>query len=491
MTKDDFAELNRQRELAGEDLYANPRNTAAGSVRQLDPQVTASRSLMFYAYSVGSADMLVSVTQWELLQFLRKIGFLTTPEAKLVDSVEEVRQQYDCLEKKRNDLDYDIDGVVVKVNSFRQQQKLGVLSRSPRWAIAMKFPPQQEETSIEDIVVQVGRTGILTPVAYLKPVRVGGVEVKRASLHNYKEILRKDIRIGDRVIVQRAGDVIPEVVKPIVAKRSGDETSFSMPRNCPVCGSQVIKLEDEVYHRCPNLACPAQVLERIIHFAAKSGVDIDGLGPKIIEQMLEEGLISSFADLYTLRREQIITLDRMAEKSADNLLAALERSKQTDLTHLIVASGINNVGEHVASLLAENFGSIDQIASASEDELAEIEGIGPIVAQSIVHFFSNRQNQQIYGKLEEVWCKLPTHATKTGPKPLEGKIFVLTGGMVKYSRDQAKKILQNLGARVTATVSKKTNYLVAGSDPGSKYEKAKKLNVAILSEDDFLGMIGE
>ena len=301
LAKSDFARLNKEREERGEELYANPRNTAAGSVRQLDAKITGSRPLKFYAHGVGKIEGPQLGNQWELLRLLKQLGFDATPEAQLVFYSEKVMERYNFLNEKRASLDYDIDGMVVKVNSFRQQQKLGELSRSPRWAIAMKFPPQQEETVVEDIVVQVGRTGALTPVAYLKPVRVGGVEVKRATLHNYDEVMRKDIRIGDRVIIQRAGDVIPEVVKPLANKRSGSEKKFAMPKKCPVCASEVVRIEGEAVYRCPNMSCPAQVAERIIHFASKGGVDIDGLGPKLIEQMLDSRLIQNFADLYSLK----------------------------------------------------------------------------------------------------------------------------------------------------------------------------------------------
>ncbi len=364
ITKPDFAKLNREREEKGEELYANPRNTAAGSLRQLDPAISASRPLRFYAHGVGRLEGVEIGNQWELLRSLTKLGFAVTPEAQLRFYAEEVLKRYEYLNEKRASLDYDIDGMVVKVNSFRQQQKLGELSRSPRWAIAMKFPPQQEETTVEDIVIQVGRTGALTPVAWLKPVRVGGVEVKRATLHNYDEVIRKDIRIGDHVIIQRAGDVIPEVVKPLANRRTGKEKIFRMPPNCPVCGSEVDRIEGEAVHRCPNLSCPAQVAERIIHFASKGGVDVDGLGPKLIEQMLENKLIGDFADLYSLELDKLTALERMGEKSAKNILASMENSKGADLPHLIAALGINNVGEHVSRVLAVAFGSLDAIAAA-------------------------------------------------------------------------------------------------------------------------------
>ncbi len=491
ITKPDFAQLNKKREEQGEELYANPRNTAAGSLRQLDPTISASRPLRFYAHGVGRIEGVEIGNQWELLRLLTKLGFEVTPEAQLRYYAEEVLKRYEYLNEKRASLDYDIDGMVVKVNSFRQQQKLGELSRSPRWAIAMKFPPQQEETIVEDIVIQVGRTGALTPVAWLKPVRVGGVEVKRATLHNYDEVTRKDIRIGDRVIIQRAGDVIPEVVKPLSTKRTGKEKIFKMPSHCPVCGSEVDRVEGEAVHRCPNLSCPAQVAERIIHFASKGGVDVDGLGPKLIEQMLESKLIGDFADLYNLQLDKLTALERMGEKSAKNILASIEKSKSADLPHLIAALGINNVGEHVSRVLAMAFGSLDAIAAAPAEELSAVEGVGPIVASSIVDFFANQQNQAVIAKLKSSWKKLPVYESASGPKPLAGKTFVITGGLEKYSRDQAKKKLLDLGAKVSSSVSKKTDYVIVGVDPGSKADDAARLKIAMLSEADFLKLIGE
>lgn len=491
LAKSDFARLNKEREERGEELYANPRNTAAGSVRQLDAKITGSRPLKFYAHGVGKIEGPQLGNQWELLRLLKQLGFDATPEAQLVFYSEKVMERYNFLNEKRASLDYDIDGMVVKVNSFRQQQKLGELSRSPRWAIAMKFPPQQEETVVEDIVVQVGRTGALTPVAYLKPVRVGGVEVKRATLHNYDEVMRKDIRIGDRVIIQRAGDVIPEVVKPLANKRSGSEKKFAMPKKCPVCASEVVRIEGEAVYRCPNMSCPAQVAERIIHFASKGGVDIDGLGPKLIEQMLDNRLIQNFADLYSLKQEQLMELERMGEKSAAKIVTSIEKSKSVDLPHFLAALGINNVGEHVARLLAVNFGSLDKIAAATAEDLSNIEGIGPIVAESIVDFFANRQNEVVLKKLQQSWQRLPEYAASTGPKPLVGKTFVITGGLEKYSRDQAKKKLLDLGAKVSSSVSKKTDYVVVGVDPGSKADDAQRLKVPTLSEMEFLKLIGE
>lgn len=491
LSKSDFARLNRERETLGLELYANPRNTAAGSVRQLDASITASRPLRFYAHGAAEVEGANINSQFELLRLLTKLGFDVTPDSQIDPTSQDVMARYEYLNNKRASLDYDIDGMVVKVNSFRQQRKLGVLSRSPRWAIAMKFPPQQEETVVEDIVVQVGRTGALTPVAHLKPVRVGGVEVRRATLHNYDEVIRKDIRIGDHVIIQRAGDVIPEVVKPLTAKRTGKEKTFSMPKSCPICGSAVVRSEGEAVHRCPNSACPAQVSEAIIHFASKGGVDIDGLGPKLIEQFLATNLIHDYADLYNLTAEQLMNLERMGEKSAKNLISSIEKSKSADLPHLVAALGISNVGEHVARLIAMHFGSIDKIAAASVDDLLEVPGIGEIVAQSIVDFFANKENKAIIKKLREAWKKFPEYAATSGPKPFVGKTFVITGGLEKYSRDQAKKKLLDLGAKVSSSVSKNTSYVIVGSDPGSKYDDAMKLNIPVLSESDFLKLIGE
>ncbi len=491
LTKADFARLNREREERGEELYANPRNTAAGSVRQLDPTITASRPLRFYAHGIGRIDGAAIATQWELLRLLTKLGFEVTPEAQLCFDAKKVAERYGDLNERRSGLDYDIDGMVVKVNSFRQQQKLGEISRSPRWAIAMKFPPQQEETIVEDIVVQVGRTGTLTPVANLRAVRVGGVEVKRATLHNYDEVVRKDIRIGDHVIIQRAGDVIPEIVKPLTAKRSGKEHKFKMPANCPICSSSVVRIEGEAAHRCPNLSCPAQVAERMIHFASKGGVDIDGLGPKIIEQLLEKKLIHDWADLYALSVDAVAALDRMGEKSARNIIAAIDRSKSADLPHLISAIGINNVGETGARVLAEKFGSIETLSHATIEDLSSVEGIGPIVAASIFDFFNNRQNQSILAKLKSAWGALPRFEVAAGPKPLAEKTFVITGGLEKYSRDQAKKKLIDLGAKVASSVSKKTDFVIVGADAGSKLQDAQKLGIPTLSEAEFLRLIGE
>ena len=491
ITKSDFARLNKSREDNGEEPFANPRNAAAGSLRQLDPKVTASRPLMMFAYAVGLVEDRDFKTQSETLDYLKQVGFRVSDHVCINHSTGDVVRRYNEFLQLRTSLEHDVDGMVVKINSYRQQQKLGELSRSPRWAVAWKFPPEQATTVIESIGVQVGRTGILTPVAHLKPVRVGGVEVKRASLHNEDELKRKGVLIGDTVIVQRAGDVIPEVVKPVIEKRTGSEKEFKMPSICPVCKSPVAKDPDGVYIRCNNPNCPAQVVERIIHFASKSGVDIDGLGAKLIEQMVELKLIEDAADLYYLTMEKLLQMDRMGEKLAENILASIELSKKPDLPHLINALGIRNVGEHLASVLATHFSTIDNLKGATEDELSSIDEVGPIVAESIRSYFDRKATSDFLLKLKNAGMIFPVEETQVGPKPLEGQTIVITGTLENYSRSQAKKILEKLGAKVVSSVSKKTDAVLAGANPGSKYTKALKLGIKIINEDEFLILVKE
>jgi DNA ligase (NAD+) len=487
--KNDFEKLNQTREANDEDIFANPRNAAAGSLRQLDSKITASRPLRFFAYGIGLVEGKSFDTLKEAFEYVKKIGFVTSDEAVVTDNPDVAKSKYSDLLDKRADLRFDMDGMVIKVNSFRQQSKLGELSRSPRWAIAWKFPPAEENTKVEDIFVQVGRTGIITPVAALEPVRVGGVEVRRASLHNEDELRKKDIRIGDTVIVRRAGDVIPEVVKAVKSKRDGSEKEFEMPESCPVCNQAVARSEGEAYYRCNNLSCPAQVKERIIHFASKAGVDIDGLGNKLIEQMVDKKMISTPADLYRLENKDIMQLERMGEKLAENILAAIENSKKPDLPHLINALGIRNVGEHLASVLASHFGSIDILKSASYDDLAEINEVGPTIAESIVTFFANEENIKMIETLKEEGMIFPIVEKISDFQPLAGQSFVITGTLANYSRRQAKQMLESLGGKVSSAVSKKTSHLVCGTDPGSKHNKAQKLGVNILNENDFEELI--
>jgi len=491
ITKADFAKLNKSRETSDEDPFANPRNAAAGSLRQLDPKVTASRPLAMFAYAVGQVQGIDTETQRERLEYLREIGFQVSDLIEVNSSADAVSNQYDNFLDKRAALPYDVDGMVVKIDSYRHRRKLGELARSPRWAIAWKFPPEQATTIIEDIKVQVGRTGILTPVAHLKAVRVGGVEVQRASLHNEDEVKRKGVMIGDTVIVQRAGDVIPDVVRPIIEKRTGYETAFDMPSECPSCGSTVTRDKDGAYIRCLNPHCPAQVAERIIYFVSKSGVDVDGLGSRLIEQMVEQSILKDPADIFSLTSEKLLTMERMGKKLAGNILASIEKSRTPDLAHLINALGIRNVGEHLASVLAQRLCSLENLSTATVDQLSEIDDVGPIVAESIREYFDRPETKHLIDKLVKGGMVLPQEKPTERRQPLKGKTFVITGSLENHSRSQAKKILTGLGAKVTSIVSKKTDFLIAGTDPGSKYQKARDLGITIIDEQGFLNIISE
>lgn len=485
-----FRKLNERRVEQGESAFANPRNAAAGSLRQLDPRITARRPLKLFCYGVGSIEGRSFTTHWDTLQSLRDWAFPTNPDIRLARDVQACVGYYRHMESIREKLPYEIDGIVLKVNPLSLQDRLGMVSRSPRWAVAVKFAPTQATTVIEDIVIGVGRTGVLTPVAVMKPVQVGGVTVSRATLHNEDEIAKKDVRIGDTVIVQRAGDVIPEIVKVVEGRRTGKETPFRMPVTCPVCGSKVVRLEGEVAHRCIDLACPAQIRENIIHFVSRGGMDIEGLGDKIVSQLLDAGLIRDPADLYDITKGQLLDLERFADKSADNLIQAITRSKQPPLDRLLFALGIRHVGEYVAKILARKFGSVEKIEAASQEELTAIEGIGPTLAESIYRFFHEPHNLKILRKLERAGVRpfAEKHATSTA---LAGKTFVFTGSLKGFSREKAKEAVSAFGAAAASSVSKKTDYVVAGEDPGSKYEKAKSLGVPILDEEGFLKIIGE
>ncbi len=490
LEKEAFRKLNERRVEQGESAFANPRNAAAGSLRQLDPRITARRPLKLFCYGVGSIEGRSFTTHWDTLQSLRDWGFPTNPDIRLARDVQACVGYYRHIESIREKLPYEIDGIVLKVNSLSLQDRLGMVSRSPRWAVAVKFAPTQATTVIEDIVIGVGRTGVLTPVAVMRPVQVGGVTVSRATLHNEDEIAKKDVRIGDTVIVQRAGDVIPEVVKVVEGRRTGKEIPFRMPVTCPVCGSKVVRLEGEVAHRCIDLACPAQIRENIIHFVSRGGMDIEGLGDKIVGQLLDAGLIRDPADLYDITKGQLLDLERFADKSADNLIQAIARSKQPPLDRLLFALGIRHVGEYVAKILSRKFGSVEKIEAASQEELTAIEGIGPTLAESIYRFFHEPHNLKILRKLEQAGVRpfAEKHAASTA---LAGKTFVFTGSLKGFSREKAKEVVSAHGAAATSSVSKKTDYVVAGEDPGSKYEKAKSLGVPILDEEGFLKLIGE
>jgi len=492
--KSDFKKLNKERTKRGENLFANPRNAAAGSVRQLDPRITAKRHLDTFIYRATFPEGNNFNTHMEVLGYLKKIGFKVNPHIKLCQDIEEVISC--CLQwiDKKEELDYEIDGMVVKVNSLRMREELGSTTRNPRWAIAYKFPAQQVTTKVLDIIVQVGRTGALTPVAILDPIRVSGSVVKRATLHNEDEIRRKDVRIGDIVLIQKAGEVIPEVVKVIKEKRTGKETKFVMPTRCPVCGAKVFRPEDEVVSRCNSLTCSAQTKERIGHFASRDAMDIEGLGPAIIDQLVEKGLIKDISDLYFLKRDDLISLERMAEKSADNLLVAIEKSKKKYLANLIYGLGIRYVGVHTSEVITRYYSALDKFKKANLEELIEIREIGSKVSESIVSFFEGKENLAIIERLRSAGLNFGQEEERTreekGAQILVGKQFVLTGTLKDFTRTQAKEIISKLGGRVIGSVSKKTNYVVAGEDPGSKYQKAQELGVTIINEEEFKRIVG-
>jgi DNA ligase (NAD+) len=491
INKDDFERLNKQRERSDEPLFANPRNAAAGSVRQLDSKITSTRPLNMFAYGIGRVEGRRLSNHWDSIQYLKGLGLKISQYVELCDSVDQVRSHYEKLLDKRDDLPYEIDGMVIKVNDFDLQRDIGELSRSPRWAVAWKFPPQQETTKVKNIIVSVGRTGALTPVALLEPVRVGGVEVSRATLHNEDEVKKKDVRIGDTVVIQRAGDVIPEVVKVVETKRTGKEKKFVMPDKCPVCGSKAERPPGEAIHRCTGIACPAQIKENLAHFAWKGAMDMDGLGFKLLEQMVDKKIIQDQADLYFLKKQDIMKMDRMGDKLAGNILDAIDKSRNPSLNNLIYALGIRNVGYHLAGVLAKNFRSIDNLAKQSIDDLTQVHEIGPIVAESIYNFFHNPKNLKVLEKLKKGKVKFPEEKAVEKETPLSGKTFVLTGGLKSFSRDQATKIIEEMGGRVTSSVSKKTDFVIVGKDPGSKYDKALELKVKTLNEEEFKKLTGE
>jgi len=483
-----FEALNRERGKRGEPLFANPRNAAAGSLRQLDPSITAGRPLNIFLYALGKVEGWRFESQWDFLQQLPKWGLRVNRHARKCRGIDEAIDYCAEMLPVREKLPYEIDGVVIKVSSFSLQERLGIISRSPRWAIAYKFPPKQETTRILDIVAQVGRTGALTPVAIMKPVRIGGVEVKRATLHNQDEVDRKDVRVGDTVVVQRAGDVIPEVVKVITSRRPAGAKPYRLPSRCPICGADVVRFEGEAVARCTGISCPAQLKEHIRHFASRRAMDIDGLGEKLIEQLVDTGTVKSAAALYSLTKEEILSLERMAEKSATNLLEAIDKSRETTLDRIIFALGIRHVGEHIAKVLAAAFGSMERLQGAREDELLATREVGPQIAQSIKTFFRQRANVRVIERLWEGGVRYRAGGERTGGW-LEGKTFVFTGGLEHFTREEAERRVEGAGGRASSSVSKKTDYVVAGTDPGTKYEKAKELGVKILTEEDFTRLL--
>jgi DNA ligase (NAD+) len=466
MEVEKFKELNTKREASGEPLFANPRNAAAGSLRQLDPAITASRPLNVFFYGMGEVRGYGFETHWQFLATVPRWGLRVNPLRRRCGDIDEAVAYYDEIALKREALPYEIDGVVIKVDNLGLQSRLGVISRNPRWALAYKFKPKQETTRVLDIIPQVGRTGAITPVAVLEPVRVGGIEIARATLHNQDEVDKKDVRIGDTVIVQRAGDVIPEVVKVVESRRTGEERRYHIPDTCPICGADVVRLENEAVHRCMGLSCPAQLKGRVKHFASKRAMDINGLGDKLVAQLVDKGMVTDVSDLYRLSKADLVSLERMADKSAQNTLNAIEASKRRPLAKFIYALGIRHVGEHMSEVLAREFKSLEGFLRATEEDLLSIREIGPELAQSVVGFFGDQGNREVLRKLQKAGLSIVETAVDETAK-LKGLTFFFTG----------------------ASMSKKVDYVVVGRDPGSKYERARELGITILTESQFKEMV--
>jgi len=483
MTRQAFEALNRQQERIGGKIFVNPRNSAAGAVRVLDPKITASRKLDFFAYYLLADRNVPFAKHSESLAALKQLRFRASDDWKLCNGIQEVIAYCEIWDAKRDKLPYEIDGVVIKVNATAIQNELGYTAKAPRWAIAFKYPARQETTVVNDILVSVGRTGVLTPVAILEPVQVGGVTVSRSTLHNMDEIERLGVQIGDTVLIERAGEVIPHVLK--VLKPGKNRKPFHMPKHCPECGSAIHHVEGEVAYRCVNAACPAKRKESILHYAGRHAMDIDGLGEKIVDQFVDKGLVKDVADLYALKEEEVAELERMAEKSAQNLLEEIEASKKNSLARLIYALGIKFVGERTGPLLAEHFSSLEELAAAKEEELEQVPEVGPKVAASIVEFFSEPSNRQLIKKLANAGVRPTTERREVKSDKLAGKTFVFTGTLVNRTREEAGAIVQQHRGKVSGAVSNKTNYVVVGTDPGSKYDKAKELGVTILDESEF------
>ncbi len=494
---EEFRRLNKEREEKGEQLYANPRNTGAGTIRQLDPKVTAARNMQIWVYSLNSAEGTEFITgHWEALQWLKDAGFRINPENRLCHSLEEVQDFYQQWLESRHDLPYEADGVVVKVSPLEMQERLGVVGREPRWAIAYKFPAEQAVTKLKYIGINVGRTGSLNPYAVLEPVVVSGATVQHASLHNEEDIHRKDIRVGDTVIIERAGDVIPQVVGPVLSQRTGNEQVFRMPANCPVCETPVVKNDDDAMHRCPNPSCPAQFFELLKHFVSKGAADIDGLGERWCGILIEKGMVSDLSGIYRLEKDKLLELDRMGDKLATKIMTNIEASKNRPLPRMLFALGITHVGAEVADLLAQNYHGISELSQATEEDLIEIEGIGPKIAESIVSWFREPENQSVIEQLLTAGVKLRQDslpatavAAPTQDSPFGGLTFVVTGTLSALSRRDAEAQIKGLGGKVTSSVTRKTSYVVVGESPGSKAATAEKLGTAILDEDAFLRLL--
>jgi DNA ligase (NAD+) len=488
----DFRRHNAELAEAGEEPFANPRNAAAGAVRQKDAAAAAAQPLAIFLYHVSEAQGLALGSQWDMLEALRAGGFPVNPESRRCEDLDAVVAYAAALEARRDALDYEADGAVVKVNDLEQQRRLGATSHHPRWAIAYKFAARQATTRVRDITVNVGKSGALTPGAALEPVQLAGVTVSAVSLHNEDEVRRKDVRVGDTVLIERAGDVIPYLVKVIEDKRPASAVPFRMPDRCPACGGAAVRAEGESVWRCTNSACPAQLKERLFHFGSRRAMDIEHLGEGVITQFVDRGIVRDFADLYAeeLTRERLAGLERLAAKSAGNLHAAIQASKARGLSRLLNGLGIRMVGERAAQLLASRFGSMERLEAASEAEINEIYGVGPEIARAVSAFFAEPRNRETIARLRRAGVKMSEDGHTDGPRPLDGKTVVLTGSLKSLSRDQAKDLVIRLGGRVTGSVSKKTDYVVVGEEPGSKADDARRLKVTVLDEAEFLSLVG-
>lgn len=489
MTRKGLEELNRAREKAAEELFANPRNAAAGSLKLLDPKLVAGRHLDIYLYGIGHCDGIEFTTHVEVLEYLKAAGFRVNPDFKLCKSIEEAIEYCNSWEDKREKLDFEIDGMVLKVNNMEQQRALGVTSKSPRWAIAYKFPAERAMTELESIAVQVGRTGTITPVAILKPVHLSGTTVSRASLHNFDEIDRLDVKIGDKVYVEKSGEIIPKVISVAREKRTGKEKYFRAPSKCPACGSLLVRAPDEVAIRCENAGCPAQIKERVLHFASRNAMDIEGMGDAVVNQLVEKNLIKDYGDIYHLEFDDVEGLERMAEKSARNLMEAIEKSKVNDLNRLIYALGIRHAGERAAWILADRFTSIKRLEEASMEELMAVHEIGPVMAESVYNFFRNRENLSILKKLEKAGLNFTQSRTRMKAGRLAGKTIVVTGTLRSFTRSSIEEFIRNEGGNPSSSVSKNTDFLVAGEEAGSKLARAKSLGVKVVTEEEFKRLI--
>ncbi len=484
-----FQKINAERERKGEPLFANPRNAASGSLRLLDPKEVASRQLdvfLYYIYISGKKQE----THWKNLQALKELGFKINPNSRYCRTLDEVVAFWEEWHKKRDDLDYDVDGIVVKVNSTEQHRRLGFTAKFPRWAISFKFPARQATTKIKDIIVQVGRTGALTPVAVLEPVSLSGITITRSTLHNEDEIKRKDIRVGDHVLIERSGDVIPKVVSVMKGRRTGKEKKFVFPAKCPVCRSATFKPEGEAISRCTNPSCPAKLRESLLHFASRRAMNIEGLGDALVDQLLEAKLVKNIPDIYALKYDALVKLERMGPKSSQNLLDEIEKSKQRGLPQLIYALGIRYAGERTAQALAAHFKNLETLANTSYEQLIQLEDVGPKVAESIVFFFKQPENMQLLKKLKDAGLNFVYKEARKGrEQPLSGQTFVLTGALSSLTREQASRMIEDLGGSVSSSVNRKTNCVVVGESPGSKLDRARELGILILEEKEFLKMV--